>query len=143
MLDDIERRRFLVEPAREHSRPCLVRALNVDLDKGAGQFFLFPRRARFASAQPHDHVFPADRLAWVQGDVLDDAVSLVEDREHRDALPHRRDARLVDSDRRRGIADHRGRRILFGRLLAARRKRHHCQDRERSFAHVYCGIQGW
>jgi hypothetical protein len=143
MLDDIERWRFTVEPAGKNSLPCLVRPLNVDLDKGAGELFLFPRRARLAGTQANDHVLPADRLPRVQGDVLDDAVSLVEDRENRDALPHRSDAGLVDTDRRRGIADHRGRRIFLGRLLAARGDNHDCQDRERSFAHVYSGIQGW
>ena len=31
MLDDVQRRRFLVNPAREHTPPALVGALNVDV----------------------------------------------------------------------------------------------------------------
>jgi hypothetical protein len=101
VLDDVERRRFLVKPARENPLPSLVRPLNVDLDECASQLFFFPRRSRLASAEPNDHVFPADRLAGVERNVLDDAVTLVEDSEHRDALRHGRDAGLVGSDRHR------------------------------------------
>jgi hypothetical protein len=79
----------------------------------------------------------------VERDVLNDAVALVEDPEHSDALRHRGDARLVGADRDHGIGDHRGRRIFFGRLLAAGCDSHDRQDCERSLAHVYSGIHGW
>jgi hypothetical protein len=50
----------------------------------------------------------------MQRDVLDDAVALVEDAKHRDALRHGRDARLVGAPRRRGgIAGGRSRCILL------------------------------
>jgi hypothetical protein len=95
VLNDVERRRFLVQPARESALPALVRLLHVELDECAGQFFVFPRRRCLARAQPHDHVFPAHGLAWVKRDILDDAVALVENAKHRDALCHRRHSTLA------------------------------------------------
>jgi hypothetical protein len=73
------------------------------LDEGAGEFFLFPWRGCFARAKTHDHVFPANRLAGVKGDVLDDAVPLVEDCEHRHPLTHRSNSGLADSDWHRAV----------------------------------------
>jgi hypothetical protein len=91
VLDNVERRRFLVEPAGENPAPLLVRLLDVDLDERARQLLLFPRRRRLAGAKPHDHVLPANRLAGVQGHCLDNAVALVEESEHGNPLRHRRD----------------------------------------------------
>jgi hypothetical protein len=91
VFDHVQRRGFLVEPAGEHLSPALVRPLDVDLDEGAGELLVFPRRCRFAGAEPDDHILPPDRLARVERDRLDDAVALVEDAEHRDALRHRSD----------------------------------------------------
>jgi hypothetical protein len=48
----------------------------------------------------------------VKRDVLDDAVALVEDAEHRDTLGHRGDARLGYARRDSGVGDHRLRAIL-------------------------------
>ena len=42
VLDDVERRRFLVEPAREHPAPAFVRPLHVELDERAGQLLILP-----------------------------------------------------------------------------------------------------
>jgi hypothetical protein len=118
MLDDVERRRFLVEPAREDAGPALVRLLDIDLDEGAGQLFVFPRRGRLARPQAHDHVLPADRLAGMQRNRLNDAIALVEQAQNRDALRHRRDAALAVR-RRGGLARRRQRRILAFLALAA------------------------
>jgi hypothetical protein len=78
-------------------------------------------------------------LAGVEGDVLDDAVALVEDAEDRHALRHRRDVRLA------GVRP----RTLFGRglilLLApaiARCEREPDQQRSNGLAHAYSGIHG-
>jgi hypothetical protein len=65
-----------------------VGLLNVELDEGAGQLFLLPRRARLTGTQADDHVLPADRLTRMQSDVLHDPVALVEDPENRNALRH-------------------------------------------------------
>jgi hypothetical protein len=80
-------------------------------------------------------------LAGVQSHVLNDAVALVEDAEHRDALRHRRDTALpCRGDRNVGGGGKRS--ILLLRTLAARGQREtgeqDCTDR----AHVYSGIQG-
>jgi len=80
MLDHVERRRFLVEPAGKDPGPLLVGALDIDLDERSGQFLVFPRRGRFAGAQAHHQVFPPRGLAGVKRDALHDPVTLVEDR---------------------------------------------------------------
>jgi len=73
----------------------VIRPLHVDLDERASQLLFLPRRSRFASAQAHQQVLPADRLAWVKEHILRDSVALVEDAEHRDPLSHRSHAGLV------------------------------------------------
>jgi hypothetical protein len=141
VLDDVERRRFLVEPAGEHPLPALVGLLHVDLDEGAGQLFLLPRRGRFAGAQADDHVLPPRRLARVESDVLDDSVALVEDAEHRHPLCHRRDAPLAIS--RRSDLPRTGRGgILLLRALPAGGERDGHQQRSGGAVHAYSGIQG-
>jgi hypothetical protein len=138
VLDDVQRRRFLVEPAGEDAAPFLVSSLHIDLDEGAGQLFRLPRRRRFAGAQTHGDILPPRRLAGMKRDVADDSVALVEDGKHGDALRHRRHARLVRVDRRtlasRFI-------LLLGAALACRERAggQQCRGDE---THVYSGIQG-
>jgi hypothetical protein len=141
MLDDVERRRFLVQPAGKHPAPFADGPLDVDLDEGAGQPLRFPRRGRLAGAQAYDHVLPPHRLAGVERDVLHDAVALVEDGENGDALRHRGHARLVRTRRDGGVGDDRSRRILLV-AAAARRKGERDQHRCRQASHAYSGIQG-
>jgi hypothetical protein len=95
MLDHVERRRFLVEPARENPAPSPLRSSHEHFHERAGQLLLFPWRRGLAGAKLDDHVFPPRRLAGAEGDVLGDAVALVEDPEHRHALGHRRDPGLA------------------------------------------------
>ena len=66
VLDDVERRAFLVQPARERPPPVLVDAAHVDLHERAGQLLLLPRRGLLAGAQPHDDVADPRRLAGLQ-----------------------------------------------------------------------------
>jgi hypothetical protein len=141
VFDDVERRRFLVEPAREDAAPAAVRLLDVDLHERAGQLLVFPWRGRLAGAQPDDRVLPAHRLAGVERDVLDDPVALVEDSEHCDALRHRGDAAFAV--RRRGGLPGGGQRgIRLVRTLVARRKRERSEQQCRGGLHAYSGIQG-
>jgi hypothetical protein len=92
VLDDVQRRRFLVEPAGEHPAELAVRAPYVQLDEGAGQLLGLPGRRGLATAQPHDHVADPDGLAGPEGEVALEAVALVEQAEHCDPFGHRRRA---------------------------------------------------
>jgi hypothetical protein len=77
----------------------------------------------------------------MQGHVLDDAVALVEDPEHRDALRHRRDSALAGRRDRRVRPRRSGGIVLFG-ALAARGEREHSQQGCGGCPHAYSGIQG-
>jgi hypothetical protein len=141
MFDDVERRRFLVEPPRKNAAPTLVRLLDVDLHERAGQLLLFPRRGRLASAQANDDILPSRRLAGMERDVLDDPVALVEDAKHGDALRHRRNAALSIGGRGRLPGARRDRVLLLG-TLPARNKRGGDQQGRNGSTHFYSGIQG-
>lgn len=90
VLDDVERRRFLVEPTREDPPPARVAPFDVELDERAGQRLGLPGCAGLAGAQPHDDVADAQRLARFHRQVSLEPVALVEQPDHRDALRHRR-----------------------------------------------------
>jgi hypothetical protein len=62
---------------------------HVELDEGAGQLLHLPRRAGLAGAQPDHHVADPNRLPGLELEVARDAVALVEQPKHRDALRHR------------------------------------------------------
>jgi hypothetical protein len=100
VLDDVERRPLLVEPAGKDTLPLLVRLLHVHLDEGAGIVGRLPRRGLLAGAQAHDHVADANRLTRLQLQVAAGAVSLVEEAQHRHPIGHwRRPTRRVDAER--------------------------------------------
>jgi hypothetical protein len=100
VLDSVEPRGFLVEPAREDPPEGLrARIADVDLDEGAGQLLHLPGGGRLAGAQPDDDVAGADRLARMQREFAHLAVALVEQAQHRDALRHRRGPRRLLGDR--------------------------------------------
>jgi hypothetical protein len=115
MLDDVERGRFLVEPAREDPLEAAVRNAHVELDEGPGQLLRFPGRGRLAGAQAHDHVPDADRLARLHLEVARDAVPLVEEPEHRHALRHRSGAGCLGGD---GLRDVDRLRLRLGQAVA-------------------------
>jgi hypothetical protein len=89
VLDDIERRSLLVEPAREDPLPAALRVADVELDEGPGERLHLPRCGRLAGAQPEDGVAHPHRLAGLEGDRTRDAVALVEQPHHRHPLGHR------------------------------------------------------
>jgi hypothetical protein len=78
VLDDIERRPFLVEPTREHPAPGLVDLLDIDLYECAGQLISFPRRSPVAGTQPDDNVADPRRLTRLELELSRNAVALVE-----------------------------------------------------------------
>jgi len=142
VLDDVERRRFPVQPAGEDPPPTIVRLPDVELDEGAGQRFFIPWRARFAGPEPDDRVLDPHRLARPQGQVADNAVALVEQANDGDPLGHGRHAFLAGDDRA-GHID--GDRLAFLRFIGAvaAGEQGQCEQGGRSGAHVYSGIQGW
>jgi hypothetical protein len=141
VLDDVERGRFLVQPAGEHAAPGFVGPLDVDLDEGAGELLFLPWGGGFARAKAHDHVLPLRRLARVQRNLSHDSVALVEHSKDRNALRHRRDAALTC-----GGCGHVLRRWSSGVLLlgaaSARSERERSQQRCGSAPHAYSGIHG-
>ena len=119
----------------------LVRLQHVDLDERSRQLFLFPRRRCFARAQAYDHVLPASRLPGMKCDILDDAISLVENSEHGDAFCHGRYAALTIRSRGVLAGAWQGPALLLI-ALAARAERNHGNQRCDDFLHAYSGIQG-
>jgi hypothetical protein len=143
MLDDVERRRFLVQPAREDPLPLAVGAFDVDLDEGACQRLVLPRRGGLAGAQPDDDVLDPHRLAGPQRDVADDPVALVQQAEDGDPLRHRRHP-CLPAGGLRGVDGHRTPGRLALRILAALAAAERQQDRcHYDRAHAQSGVQGW
>jgi hypothetical protein len=144
VLDDVERRRFLVQPARKHPLPAPVGQLDVELDERPGQHFILPRRGRLAGAQPHDDVLEAHRLAGPQRQVADDPIALVEQAEDRDALGHRRDARLGAGRRCGGRGGPLSRRLPLGlaAAVAAGGAQADGNQQSRSATHAQSGVHG-
>jgi hypothetical protein len=148
VLDDVERRRFLVQPARKDSLPSPLRIADVELDEGAGKRLNLPGRGRLAGPEPNDGVADANRLARLQGQVPGDSVALVEQSEHRHPLRHRGRPGgdggdgLRDVDRPR-LAD--GLAIAAGRLFGAPAAAGEGGDGEESGAerepHAWSGVQ--
>jgi hypothetical protein len=106
VLDDVQRRRFLVQPAREDAPVAalrIARLLDVELHECAGQPLRLPRRRGFAGTQPHDRVADPRRLAGLELQLLGDAVALVEEAEHRHALRHGGRSRRLGADRLRDV----------------------------------------
>jgi hypothetical protein len=127
VLDHVEGRRFLVHPAGEDPLKLSLGIAHVELDERTCQLLHFPRRGSLAGAQPNDHIAIADRLAGPQLDVAGDAVSLVEQPEHRNPLRHRRGAgrhggyRLRDINGLRFVGRRRSRCVALRLALLALR----------------------
>ena len=90
VLDDVERRALLVDPAREDPAELALGVGDIDLDEGPGQLLRLVRRGGLAGAKANDDVVVANRLTGAQGEVAGDPVALVEESDHRDSLAHRR-----------------------------------------------------
>jgi hypothetical protein len=116
VLDDVQGRGFLVEPAGEATAEIAVGVAYEDLDEGAGQLLRLPRRGRLAGTQPHDHVLDPQRLARLHDEVARQAVALIEQADHCHPVFHRRRAGRFGYDRLRDVDDRR----LAARLPACR-----------------------
>jgi hypothetical protein len=121
VLDDVERRRLAVQPARKDSLPAALRIPDVELDEGAGQLLHLPGRRRLAGAKPDDRVADSNRLARLQSQLPVGDVALVEKAQDGDSLGHRS---RPGRDRGDGLRDVEGARLarrlrVHGRLLLA------------------------
>jgi hypothetical protein len=91
VLDDIAFRPLLEHPAGKGAPPFIVGgAAHVELNEGARLRRIFPRRGLLTGLEANDGVAHAQRLARLHGQVAGDAVTLVEEADHGDALRHRR-----------------------------------------------------
>jgi hypothetical protein len=88
MLDDVERRGFLEQPARKHPSPLLVTSQDDHLDKGAGQLVLFPRLGLVARAQLDDDIADANALPRFQLKIARQTIALVQKTERCDTVIH-------------------------------------------------------
>jgi hypothetical protein len=141
VLDDVERRRLLIDPAGEYAPPLPIAALDLKLEEGSRELLALPGRRRLARQQPDDGVFQPHRLSRPHCQIAHDPVALVENADHRDSLGHRSDPGF-------GSGEHIGAlrlfRLLLGRLVAAAtRENERKRDHQRSRSHRdYSGIQG-
>jgi hypothetical protein len=112
-LDDVERRTFLVQPARKGPLPGPVELLDVELDERTGIMVLLPWRGLFAGAQADNHIPDPRCLAGLERHLAGSAVPLVEQADHRDALRHRRGAERRIRTGRHIDRHHIGRRLVL------------------------------
>ena len=146
MLDDVERRALLPQPAGEDALELALRIAHVDLDERAGQPLLLPGRGRLAGEQPDDDVADPHRLARAQAEVPLLKVALVEQVEDGHPLGHRRRPgrnlrhRLVDRDDL-GLALVAG--VPLGRTAgtAGGKRQRDGQREDRPAPHAYSGVQ--
>ena len=152
VLDDVQRRRFLVHPAREDALKLILRVANVELHKGPGQFLHLPRSSRLAGAKPNGDVAGANRLTRLQLDLTRDTVALVEQPKHRNSLRHRRRTGRNGGHRLRNV--HRARlgfvllialHLLGGAVLlpagGKREQEGKAAGTEKAAAHPWSGVQ--
>jgi hypothetical protein len=142
VLDDIERWRFLVEPAREDPLPALVDLLDVELDERSGERWRFPWRGGFARPQPDDRIAHPQRLPRLHCQVANDAVALVEQADHRDPLGHRRLADILQRGPFARVDQRRLRLLVVGGAIASAKQRGG-DEQERGSAHAYSGVHAW
>jgi hypothetical protein len=132
MLDDVERRRLLEQPAGKHLAPVRAgRILDDHLHERTGQLVGFPVGSRFAGFQFDDEIADADALTGFQLHVARQAVALVEDAERRDALGHRRIA-LLRLDQRFDLGIGFRRRIGRGGQITDHRRGDRHTDRRKN-----------
>jgi hypothetical protein len=146
MLNDVERRRFLVNPTREESPPAGIGLLDIELDECASEPFVFPRSRRFAGTKPNDRIVHSHRLARLDPDVASDTVALVQEAQDSDTVSHRRDAGLLT---RTGVGAGQVHAVFRIRVLpliaaaAGRQKEHQRRADDCKGFHAQSGVQGW
>jgi hypothetical protein len=117
--------------------------LDIELDESTRQLLAFPRCGCLAGAQTDNGVADANGLAGFQRQVTRDAVTLVQEPEHRDALGHGRDPCPLP---RSGLRQCNAIGLLgFLRLAiaAGRQKERQGRAGDGNESHAQSGVQGW
>jgi len=148
MLDHIAVGPLAEQPAGKDAAPLvLARRAHVELDEGPDILLLLPRRRCLAGAQPHDRIAHAQRAAGFHLQITRQAVALVEQADHRDALTHRRNTRKIAHDRQwprvTGLLHRIGRvglRQLIRAVAAPLRREREQGHRQRSPHHDASGV---
>jgi hypothetical protein len=135
VLDDVERRRVLEQPAGKHlvPRQRLIRGgalLHENLDEGTHFRRIFPRQAALTIRQPNDDISDPACFAGLHHQVLGNVVALVEQAERCHPVLDR--GAILTFDDLRSRSSHRDVRRHLGRsrldrlvgLLATAGKRH-------------------
>jgi hypothetical protein len=118
MLDDVAVGPFLEQPARKDAVPFVVALfLHRQLDKGAGFGRRFPWRGLFASAQSDHRAAYPGAVAGAHFQIANQAIALVQQRNDRHPVGHRR--RAFDPA---ALLRHRPRSSDFGFNLGRRRR---------------------
>jgi hypothetical protein len=123
--------------------PAPVGLEHVQLQECTGQFLILPGGGGFARAKSDDRVLHPHRLARLHLDVPDDAVALVEKRDHRHPLAHRSDVGVLAGTlaalrKLDAIA------LVLAALLAACREQQGNQRADNGEAsHAQSGVQAW
>lgn len=93
MFDHIALWPFAEEPARKDAIPFLIAGiLHQQLHKGSGFGGVFPWGGLFARAQPHDHIAHAAGFARLHGEILNQAIALVQQADFSNPIGHRGNA---------------------------------------------------
>ncbi len=92
MLHDVQFGPFAEQPAGKATLPFAITFEREELDERAGICGHFPSRGLFAGTQAHHGTANADGFARLHFKVTHNAVALVQQADHGDALGHRRGA---------------------------------------------------
>jgi len=126
--------------------PAIVRLPDIELHECARELLQLPGSARLAGPQADDRVLHSHGLARLEQHIPNDAVALVEEAQHGNAIRHRRYAHGCRRPRRRLSLASLVRLLpsLFGAARATRReKKGESRAGDGELSHAQSGVQGW
>jgi hypothetical protein len=88
MLDNIERRRFFIKPARKHLAPFVVGAAHDQLDKTTRQLLAFPRLGLVTSFKADHSIADPHGLTRFHLNIARQTIAFIENAKRRDSLVH-------------------------------------------------------
>jgi hypothetical protein len=93
MLDDVQRGRFLEQPARENLAPFVVGTMDDKLDERPGKLVFFPWFGLVAGFQADNGIPDMNRVAGPHPQIARQAVTFVQYADDRNPFGHRRRCR--------------------------------------------------